>query len=112
MPRKKRKAIKKEKEISYIKKGAIAGGIFGIILVILLNLLYSSGKTFPILNIFTFIPSFIAMILFTIQHFIFQGKLFGNPRSSILYFISFVIIIFYVLIGTTIAYLIKKYFNK
>lgn len=94
----------KKRKLSYIKKGAIIGGIFGVILVILLF----SFENLSILNLFTFIPSFIAMVLFAIQHFVFKGNLFGDPRSSILYFISFVIIIFYILVGMLIAYIIKK----
>ena len=92
------------KKLTPIKKGAILGGIFGIILVILL---FSFVNSY-ILNIFTFIPSFIALILFAMQHFILKGNLFGNPENSILYFVSFIIIIFYILIGMLIAYLIKR----
>ena len=93
----------KKKKLSYIKKGIIIGGIFGVILTLLYNFAYT-----PILNIFTFIPTFIGGTLFALQHFIFKGNLFGDPKSSILYFISFIIIIFYILIGILIAYLIQK----
>lgn len=96
--------VKRKKEISYIKKGALFGGIFGIILTLIYNFSYT-----PILNIFTYIPSLIGGILFTIQYFIFGDKLFGSPTDSILYFISFVIIIFYILVGMLIALIIRKY---
>lgn len=94
---------RKKKELSYTKKLAILGGIFGIILTLFYNLAYM-----PILNIFTFIPTFIGGILFTIQYFIFGTKLFENPQNSILYFISFAIIFFYILIGILIARIIQK----
>ena len=94
---------RKKKGLSPIKKGAIIGGIFGIILTLLYNFAY-----IPILSFFTFIPSFIGGVLFAIQHFIFKGGLFGDPKSSILYFISLIIIIFYILVGMLIAYIIKK----
>ncbi len=93
----------KKRKLSYIKKGAIIGGIFGIIITLLYNFAFT-----PILNIFTYIPSFIGGILFVIQHFIFKGKLLGDPRTSILYFISLIMIIFYILVGMLIAYIIQK----
>ena len=84
-------------------KGAILGGLFGLLLVFIIIFWNPSFVT-----VFSFIPSLIALLLLALLRFIFQVSIV----SLTVPFIYIFIILFYLFVGVGIEALVRKKKSK